>query len=88
MDKNLELFKALSDSTRLKIINILLNGEKCVCEIFPNVSRTQSTVSIHLNKLEKSEILESRRQGKWIYYKIKDRRIFSLMHILGGMNEK
>ena len=52
--KNFEnIFKALSDATRLKIVMFLLNGERCVCEIYPYVERTQSTASIQLKKLVK-----------------------------------
>lgn len=64
MLNSLATFKALSDSTRLKIVEFLLDGERCVCEIFPHVNRTQSTTSIQLGKLEKSGILKSRREGK------------------------
>ncbi len=89
MEKNLGLFKALSDNTRLRIIHFLLKGEKCVCEIFPHVKRTQSTVSIQLGKLEKFGVLQSRRQGKWMYYHIKDKRVYLLFDVLGGKkNEK
>ncbi|HZX45210.1 MAG TPA: metalloregulator ArsR/SmtB family transcription factor [Candidatus Nanoarchaeia archaeon] len=77
MDR-LTLFKALSDKTRLSIVSLLLDGEKCVCEIFPHVKRTQSTVSTQLGKLEKWGILKSRRQGKWMFYSIKDKRIYSI----------
>jgi ArsR family transcriptional regulator len=63
-------------------VEFLLDGEKCVCEIFPHVKRTQSTVSIQLSKLEKSGILESRRDGKRIYYKIKDPRVRDILKVL------
>lgn len=78
------LFKALSDKTRFSIILLLLGGEKCVCEIFPHVKRAQSTVSIQLGKLEAWGILESRRQGKWIFYRIKDKRIYSILNAAKG----
>jgi len=78
------LFKALSDKTRLSIIRFLLGGEKCVCKIFPHVKRTQSTVSIQLGKLEGWGILESRRQGKWVFYHIKDDRIYSILNATKG----
>ncbi|PIU02664.1 MAG: ArsR family transcriptional regulator, partial [Candidatus Diapherotrites archaeon CG09_land_8_20_14_0_10_32_12] len=42
MEKSLKILKALSDDTRLKIVEFLLNGEKCVCEIIPHTKRTQS----------------------------------------------
>ncbi|MCR4327635.1 MAG: metalloregulator ArsR/SmtB family transcription factor [Nanoarchaeota archaeon] len=77
------ILKALSDNTRLKIIQFLLNGEKCVCEIFPNVKRTQSTVSIQLNVLEKAKIIKSRREGKWVYYQIVDKKVLEIFKLLG-----
>jgi ArsR family transcriptional regulator len=73
--KKLNLFKALGDETRLNILEFLLNGEKCVCEIFPHVKRKQSTVSIQLGKLEDLGILTSRREGKKIYYKISNAKV-------------
>jgi len=79
----IKILKALSDETRLKIVESLLDGEKCVCEIFPQVKRTQSTVSIQLSILENAGIVESRREGKKIYYKIKDYRICNIFKMLG-----
>lgn len=78
MKEKLILFKALSDKTRFKILELLLNKEKCVCEIFPHVKRTQSTVSIQLGKLENWRILESRRDGKKIFYKLKNHTIYDI----------
>ncbi len=84
MDETLKIMKALSDGTRLKIVEFLLDGEKCVCEIFPHVRRTQSTTSIQLGKLEKSGILKSRRDGKKILYSIKDFRVCDIFKTLGN----
>jgi len=84
MKENLKILKALADETRLKIVEFLLNGEKCVCEIFPLVKRTQSTVSIHLGKLEDAGILKSRRDGKKIFYSINDLRICDIFKSLGN----
>jgi ArsR family transcriptional regulator len=88
MKENIELLKALADDTRFKIIEYLLEGEKCVCEIFPHVKRTQSTVSIHLGHLEEAGVLESRRDGKKIYYRIKDMRVFEVFKALGNSKGK
>ena len=82
MIEQLRLLKALSDETRLKIVRFLLKGERCVCEIFPAVNRTQSTVSIQLGKLENWGILESRRRGKWVFYRIKEKRVYALLRAL------
>ncbi|MBU3942055.1 MAG: metalloregulator ArsR/SmtB family transcription factor [Nanoarchaeota archaeon] len=88
MEKSLRILKALSDDTRLKIVKFLLNGEKCVCEIIPHTKRTQSTVSIQLGKLKNCGILESRRQGKKIFYKIKDYRVCDVFKALGNNKGK
>ena len=79
----IKVLKALSDGTRLNILKFLLDGEKCVCQIFPYVKRTQSTVSIQLGKLESWGILESRREGKQIFYRIKDYRVCDVFKALG-----
>jgi len=84
MSYPLKIFKALSDETRLKIVEFLLDGEKCVCEIFPHVKRTQSTVSIQLGKLEEWEILKSRRDGKKIFYSIRDEHILDVFKAVGN----
>jgi ArsR family transcriptional regulator len=79
--KKLDVFKALGDETRLKIIEFLMGGEKCVCEIFPHVERKQSTVSIHLGKLESAGLVASRREGKKIYYKISNEKVRKMMKL-------
>jgi ArsR family transcriptional regulator len=81
--KTIAILKAFSDETRLKILELLLDGEKCVCEIFPKVKRTQSTVSIQLAKLEKAGLVESRREGKKIFYKIKNQTVCNVFKALG-----
>jgi len=83
VDKKLTLLKSLADETRLKIVTFLIDGERCVCEIFPYVKKTQSTVSIHLGNLEDAGVLESRRNGKKIFYKIKDIRVCDIFKALG-----
>jgi len=88
MDKKIALLKALADETRFKIVEFLLEGEKCVCEIFPYVKRTQSTVSIHLGNLEDAGILASRREGKKIFYKINDKRVCDVFKALGDSRGK
>lgn len=83
MKETVKILKALSDETRLRIVEFLLDGEKCVCEIFPHVKRTQSTVSIQLGKLEAWGILESRKEGKKVFYRLKDLRVCDIFKALG-----
>lgn len=88
MKETLKILKALADETRLNMVEFLLDGEKCVCQIFPHVRRTQSTVSIQLGKLESWGILESRRDGKKIFYKIRDYRVYDILKALDYPKEK
>ena len=81
--KAIGMLKALADETRLKILELLLDGEKCVCEIFPKVNRTQSTVSTQLSKLEEAGLIESRREGRKIFYKIKNLAVCGIFKALG-----
>ena len=82
MKKELIILKALADETRLKIINFLFNREKCVCEIFPFIKRTQSTTSIQLDVLKKAGIVDSRKEGKKVYYFISNKRVYDILKVL------
>lgn len=62
-------FKGLSDPTRLRILNLLSAGELCVCDLIAVLDMPQSTISRHLAYLRKSDWVEGRRKGKWMYYR-------------------
>jgi ArsR family transcriptional regulator len=64
------LFKALADSTRLRILGLLLTGEVCVCHIHETLKITQPKASRHLAYLRRSGLVETRRDGLWINYRI------------------
>ena len=66
----IKVMKALSDETRIRIINILKNGDLCVCEIEVLLDINQSNASRHLNKLENSNILQYYKKAQYVYYKI------------------
>ena len=71
MKNTAQVFKALSDETRLRIMGLLIAGEElCVCDIIAALDLPQSTVSRHLAYLRNSGLLEDRRQGVWMYYRI------------------
>ncbi|WP_407461776.1 ArsR/SmtB family transcription factor [Methanobrevibacter sp.] len=70
-----DIFKSIADPTRLKILFLLKNGELCVCEIFDALDKSQSTVSHHLHILKKEKIINGRKEGKWIYYKLNNPEI-------------
>jgi ArsR family transcriptional regulator len=80
---NLNLLKALSEESRYRIINVLLRGERCACEIPSLIKRKQSNTSMHLSRLVELGILESRRDGKKIIYSVKDTRVCDVFKALG-----
>ena len=69
-DRAVVLFHALSDSTRLQIIEMLRGGEKCVCDLQDELDAAQSRLSFHLRVLKDAGLVEDRREGRWSYYTI------------------
>lgn len=69
----IDLFKALSEESRLRILSLLLDDEMCVCEIEASLKTTQSNASRHLTVLKKCGILESYKKAQWAYYRVSDK---------------
>jgi DNA-binding transcriptional ArsR family regulator len=74
-----KIFRALSDPIRLKILEFLRDGEKCVCEIIPHVAIIQPVVSRHLKILKDSGIVRDKKDGTRRLYSITDQRIFQII---------
>jgi ArsR family transcriptional regulator len=64
------LFKALADETRLRILGLLLTGEVCVCDIHESLKVPQPKASRHLAYLRRSGLVDTRRDGLWIHYRL------------------
>lgn len=64
------LFHALSDATRLEILAMLHDGERCVCELQDGLDAAQSRLSFHLKVLREAGVVADRREGRWMYYRI------------------
>jgi len=64
------LFHALSDATRLSILAMLRDGERCVCELQDELDAAQSRLSFHLRVLKEAGLVSDRREGRWSYYEI------------------
>jgi len=64
------LFEALADPTRLRLINLIRSGEVCVCFFVEVLGEPQPKISRHLAYLRRNEIVEDRREGKWMHYRI------------------
>ena len=66
--RSAQLFHALSDEARLQIIEILLDGEHCVCDLMTHIDAAQSRLSYHLKVLKDAGLVTDRREGRWSYY--------------------
>lgn len=65
-----QLFHALSDETRLGIIEMLKEGERCVCDLQEDLDAAQSRLSFHLKVLREAGLVADRKEGRWSYYRI------------------
>jgi len=74
-----KIFKALSDQTRLRIIELLEKREICACKFVPLTKKAQPTVSQHLRALENAGIIKSRKDGKMVIYSLTNPKIIDLI---------
>lgn len=82
------LFKMFSDSTRLKILNLLFEKERCVSDFVEELQMSQSAVSHQLASLKKTHLIKSRKAGKNVYYSLADEHIESIFKMaLDHVNE-
>jgi len=63
--------KALADPTRVRVLAALHEGELCVCELCDALDITQSTLSTHLQVIREADLVQTRKEGKWVYYALK-----------------
>src|SRR3954471_10202131 len=69
-ERSIELFHALSDETRLGIIELLRKGERCVCELTDTLDAAQSRLSFHLRVLKDAGLVRDRKEGRWVHYEL------------------
>ena len=73
------IFKVIGDPNRLKILEILRNGEICQCEIIPMIGQSQPAVSRHLKLLEDSGLIKSYKEATRMIYNVVDKHIYTLL---------
>ena len=76
-----EIFKALADPTRLKILECIKDEEKCICEVIPYTGKSQPNVSLHLKALKQAGLVNERKDGTKIMLSIADKNIFKLVDL-------
>ena len=76
------IFKALSDTTRLRVLKLLESGELCVCDIVTALDMSQPKISFHLNTLKEAGLIKDRKEGRWIHYRLDDSDFFRRFMLL------
>jgi len=81
-------FHALSDETRLQILDCLSEGEQCVCDLTDRLQAAQSRLSFHLKTLKEAGLIVDRREGRWIYYALNDETVGEITQWLAALKGK
>lgn len=81
-EANAKIFKALSDATRLEIVDMLSCGEMCACDILEFFQITQPTLSYHMKILTDCGVVVSRKEGLWMRYRINDELCIALKEFI------
>lgn len=85
--KAVALFHALSDETRLALLDRLKEGEQCVCELTDAMSTGQSRLSFHLKVLKDAGLVEDRREGRWMYYSLSSQAVEELEGLVDALKK-
>jgi DNA-binding transcriptional ArsR family regulator len=81
----LNITKALSDENRVRALMMLVGGELCVCQIIEMLGLAPSTVSKHMSILRQAGLVETRKESRWIYYRLADREAQTVCEILAWL---
>lgn len=87
-ERAIELFHALSDETRLEIIELLRKGERCVCELTETLDAAQSRLSFHLRVLKDAGIVSDRKDGRWVHYELVAEAFEEIETLVEGMKPR
>ncbi|MFH1367183.1 MAG: metalloregulator ArsR/SmtB family transcription factor [Patescibacteria group bacterium] len=87
-NKLAQLFSALGDDNRLRILKYLSSGEKCVCQIHKDLKLPQNLASHHLGKLKQCGCVCTRKKGRWVHYSLNQKRIKELYLFLNNITQK
>ena len=82
------LFHALSDETRLAILEMLQDGEQCVCDLTDALDAAQSRLSFHLKVLKDAGLVTDRKEGRWSFYEIDPAAIDELESLVGALRPR
>ena len=83
-----QLCHALSDETRLQLLNLLAEGEQCVCDLTDALKSSQSRLSFHLKTLKEAGLLQDRREGRWVYYSLDQAALEELTELVQSLKAR
>jgi ArsR family transcriptional regulator len=81
-------FQAVAEETRLRIVQLLSDGERCVCELQADLDAAQSRLSFHLRKLKEAGVVSDRRDGRWVYYSLVPESLEEMRSFLGEVKPR
>jgi ArsR family transcriptional regulator len=87
-DREIKVFKAAADATRLRILKLLAGGELGICEIMLALKKPQSSISHNLSILEDAGLVKERKEGKWCRYRISDESVMDMINLAGQQKRK
>ena len=87
-DREIKVFKAAADETRLRILKLLAGGELCISEIMLALKKPQSSISHNLSILEDAGLVKERKQGKWCSYSIMDEAVMDMINLARQQKRK
>jgi len=87
-ERAVDLFHALSDVTRLEIIELLRKGERCVCELTDSLDAAQSRLSFHLRVLRDAGIVRDRKDGRWVHYELEPEAFEEIETLIESMKPR
>jgi ArsR family transcriptional regulator, arsenate/arsenite/antimonite-responsive transcriptional repressor len=87
-ERSIELFHALSDETRLEIVELLRGGERCVCELTDTLDAAQSRLSFHLRVLKDAGIVRDRKDGRWVHYELEPEAFEEIESLVSAMKPR
>lgn len=82
-----EVFRAMANEDRLRILEVLRSGESCGCELMVALDAPQSTVSTHLRNLRDAGLVNTRKKGRWTYYRIADSAVIDLLDLAQAISD-
>jgi ArsR family transcriptional regulator len=86
-DSGVSLFHALSDETRLEIMERLKDGEQCVCDLADALKTAQSRLSFHLKVLKDAGLIKDRPEGRWVHYSLNTDALKELVEIVRSLQD-